>query len=160
MQGKDRQMEFTYKKATIEDEEILVETRIDILRAVYKVDQDIDMSEIAAASRAYYRNSFKADSHVAYLVYQGDTFVGAGGVSFYQVMPTYDNPTGEKAYIMNMYTVPEYRRQGIAITTLDLLVGESKARGITFISLDASDLGRRVYEKYGFVQMEDEMRLK
>ena len=24
-------------------------------------------------------------------------FIGAGGVSFYQVMPTYHNPTGKKA---------------------------------------------------------------
>lgn len=29
---------------------------------------------------------------------------GAGGVSFFQVLPTYHNPSGKKAYIMNMYT--------------------------------------------------------
>jgi GNAT superfamily N-acetyltransferase len=74
-------------------------------------------------------------------------------------MPTYHNPTGYKAYIMNMYTVPEYRRKGVAYKTLDLLVSDAKDRGINAISLEATDMGRPLYEKYGFVKMDDEMEL-
>lgn len=36
----------------------------------------------------------------------------------------------KKAYIMNMYTAPEYRRQGIAFQTLDLLVSPALAASI------------------------------
>lgn len=60
---------------------------------------------------------------------------------------------------MNMYTAPEYRRQGIAFHTLDLLVKAAKERGISQIALEATDMGRPLYEKYGFVKMEDEMGL-
>lgn len=74
-------------------------------------------------------------------------------------MPTYHNPSGRKAYIMNMYTRPEYRRRGIAYHTLDLLVKEIRRRGITSISLEATDMGRPLYEKYGFLPMEHEMEL-
>ncbi len=81
-------------------------------------------------------------------------------MSFYQVMPTYHNPSGKKAYIMNMYTAPEYRRQGIACHTLDLLVEEAKEQGVSQISLEATAAGRPLYEKYGFVKMEDEMEFK
>ena len=56
--------------------------------------------------------------YTAYLVFDEEKFVGAGGVSYFQVMPTYHNPSGYKAYIMNMYTNPEYRRNGIAFKTL------------------------------------------
>ena len=66
-------------------------------------------------------------------------------------MPTYHNPSGKKAYIMNMYTAPEYRRQGIAIHTLDLLVKNAKEQGVLQITLEATDMGRLLYEKYGFV---------
>ncbi len=31
--------------------------------------------------------------------------IGAGGISYYRVMPTYHNPSGNKAYIMNMLPV-------------------------------------------------------
>lgn len=60
---------------------------------------------------------------------------------------------------MNMYTKPEYRRKGIALKTLNLLVEDAKNRGITAISLEATDMGRPLYEKYGFVKMKDEMEL-
>ena len=60
---------------------------------------------------------------------------------------------------MNMYTSPEYRRQGIAIHTLDLLVKDAKEQGVSQIALEATDMGRPLYERYGFVIIEDEMEL-
>jgi len=152
-------MNLTYKKATIDDLEILTETRITVLRAANKLSDDVDMSVVKEESHHYYQDALTNDTHVAYLVFDGDDFVGAGGISFFKVMPTFHNPTGQKAYIMNMYTKPEYRRNGIAFKTLDLLVGEAKQKGITAISLEATDMGRPLYEKYGFVKMNDEMEL-
>ena len=149
-----------FRKATIEDLDVLVTTRIEVLRAANKLGADVDMSEVARQSRAYYSKALIDDTHTAYLVYEGNIFVGAGGVSYYRVMPTYHNPSGKKAYIMNMYTAPDYRRQGIAYKTLDLLVQDAKSSGITAISLEATDMGRPLYEKYGFVKMNDEMELR
>lgn len=152
-------MDFTYKIADIEDFEILTTTRVEVLRAANKLEDSVDMSLVEKESRAYYQKALADGSHVAVLVYDGEQFVGAGGVSFYTVMPTYHNPSGKKAYIMNMYTKPEYRRKGIAYRTLDLLVEASKKRGITHITLEATQMGRALYEKYGFVAMQDEMQL-
>lgn len=151
--------DFEYKKATLEDIDELVKMRIIVLRAANKLSDDIDMPLVERESYSYYKWALESGNHIAYLVYDGDTFAGAGGVSFYQVMPTYHNPTGKKAYIMNMYTAPEYRRKGIAINTLDLLVKEAKGKGISQISLEATDMGCPLYEKYGFVKMKDEMEL-
>lgn len=150
---------FEYKKATTKDIAELVRTRVIVLRAANKLSDDVDMSIVEQESYAYYKWAVETGEHMAYLVYDKETFIGAGGVSFYQVMPTYHNPSGKKAYIMNMYTAPEYRRQGIAFHTLDLLVKAAKERGISQIALEATDMGRPLYEKYGFVKMEDEMGL-
>lgn len=151
---------FGYKRATIKDIDELVRTRIIVLRAANKLSDDVDMSMVEKESYEYYKHSLETGEHIAYLVYDKGTFIGAGGVSFYQVMPTYHNPTGKKAYIMNMYTAPEYRRQGIAFHTLDLLVNDAKKQGVLQIALEATEMGRPLYEKYGFVKMEDEMELK
>ena len=150
---------FEYKRATMEDIDELVRTRIIVLRAANKLSDDEDMSVVEEESYAYYRRALETGEHIAYLVYDNGKFIGAGGVSFYQVMPTYHNPTGKKAYIMNMYTAPEYRRQGIAYKTLDMLVNVARKREINQISLEATDMGRLLYEKYGFVKMESEMEL-
>ena len=150
---------FEYKKASIEDIDELVRTRIIVLRAANKLSDDEDMSVVEKESYAYYRRALETGEHIAYLVYDNGAFVSAGGVSFYQVMPTYHNPTGKKAYIMNMYTSPEYRRQGIALHTLDLLVKDAKEQGVLQIALEATYMGRPLYERYGFAKMEDEMEL-
>ena len=151
---------YEYKKATIEDINELVRTRIIVLRAVNKLSDDVDMSVVEKESYEYYKRALETGEHITYLVYDNGTFIGAGGVSFYQVMPTYHNPTGKKAYIMNMYTAPEYRRKEIAIHTLDLLVKDAREQGASQITLEATEMGRSLYEKYGFVKMEDEMELK
>lgn len=152
-------MQIIYKRAGAEDIELLTETRIRVLRAANKLPLDTDMSEVKRQSYEYYRQALSDGTHTAYLVFDGSRFVGAGGVSFYRVMPTYHNPSGRMAYIMNMYTDPEYRRRGIALGTLDRLVSDARERGITSISLEATEMGRPLYEKYGFVKMEDEMYL-
>ncbi|MBQ9119433.1 MAG: GNAT family N-acetyltransferase [Lachnospiraceae bacterium] len=151
---------YQYKKAGLEDIDELVPTRITVLRAANRLSAEVDMSQVEQESRAYYEKALADGTHTAYLVYDGERFIGAGGVSIYQVMPTYHNPSGKKAYIMNMYTAPEYRRKGIAMKTLDLLVKEAQERGISQISLEATEAGRPLYEKYGFVKMEDEMELR
>lgn len=152
-------MDLHYQKAALENLPLLVETRIKILRAANGLDDSVDMTLVEKASRTYYEKSLADSSHVAYLVFDGPHFVGAGGVSFYQVMPTYHNPTGQKAYIMNLYTDPNYRRHGIATRTLRLLIDEAYERGVSHISLDSTEMGRPLYEKYGFVPMLNEMQL-
>lgn len=149
----------TFKRASLEDLELLTETRITVLRAANKLDDTVDMSVVKEQSRDYYRDSLADESHIAYLVYDGETFAGSGGISFFRVMPTFHNPDGRKAYIMNMYTRPEYRRKGIGRQTLGLLVAAAREKGITAISLEATDMGRPLYEKFGFVCMEHEMEL-
>lgn len=107
---------YEYKKATIADIDELVRTRIIVLRTANKLSNDVDMSLVEKESYEYYKKALETGEHIAYLVYDNETFIGAGGVSFYQVMPTYHNPTGKKAYIMNMYTASAYRRQGDCIS--------------------------------------------
>ena len=152
-------MSLNYKKATLEDLEMLVATRIEVLRAATQLSDDVDMSQVKEQSYKYYQETLRNGTHTAYLVFDGDIFVGAGGISYFQVMPTYHNPNGHKAYIMNMYTKPAYRGKGISFKTLDLLVRDAHARGISAISLEATEMGRPLYEKYGFVKMDTEMEL-
>ena len=122
-------MSLTYKRATIGDIDILTETRIEVLRAANKLSDDIDMSEVKKQSYGYYKKALCNNTHIAYLIFNENCFVGTGGVSFFQVMATYHNPS------------------------------DIKSKGITSISLEATAMGRPLYEKYGFVKMNDEMEL-
>ena len=152
-------MNVIYKKAVIEDVNFLTKSRIEVLRAANRLADTVDMAEVEAQSYDYYKKALSDGTHTAYLVFDGNRFIGAGGISYFRVMPTYHNASGNKAYIMNMYTNPDYRRLGIAYRTLELLVADAKERGVKAISLEATEMGRPLYEKFGFVKMNDEMEL-
>ena len=152
-------MNLIYKKADISDIEVLTMTRVMVLSAANQLNYEVDLSLVEKESYEYYKNCFNEDSHVAYLVFDNEELVGTGGISFFKVMPTYHNPSGKKAYIMNMFTKPKFRRKGIAHKTLNLLIEEAESRGIQHISLEATEMGRPLYEQYGFVNIQDEMIL-
>lgn len=148
-----------YRRAGSHDRELLTRLRLEVLRAANGLEEDVDLSRTELESRRYYETCFLEDSHAAWLVFDGEEVVGTGAVSFYQVMPTYHNPSGKKAYIMNMYTRPAYRRRGIAYRVLELLTAEAEMRQIDAVTLEATAAGRPLYEAFGFTAMRDEMEL-
>ena len=148
-----------YRRAGSHDRELLTRLRLEVLRAANGLEEDVDLSRTELESRRYYETCFPEDSHAAWLVFDGEEVVGTGAVSFYQVMPTYHNPSGKKAYIMNMYTRPDYRRRGIARRVLELLTAEAEMRQIDAVMLEATAAGRPLYEAFGFTAMRDEMEL-
>lgn len=148
-----------YRRAGSHDRELLTRLRLEVLRAANGLEEDVDLSRTELESRRYYETCFPEDSHAAWLVFDGEEVVGTGAVSFYQVMPTYHNPSGKKAYIMNMYTRPDYRRRGIAHRVLELLTAEAEMRQIDVVTLEATAAGRPLYEAFGFTAMRDEMEL-
>ena len=148
-----------YRRAGSHDRELLTRLRLEVLRAANGLEEDVDLSLTELESRRYYETCFLEDSHAAWLVFDGEEVVGTGAVSFYQVMPTYHNPSGKKAYIMNMYTRPDYRRRGIAYRVLELLTAEAEMRQIDAVTLEATAAGRPLYEACGFTAMRDESEL-
>jgi GNAT superfamily N-acetyltransferase len=57
---------------------------------------------------------------------------------------------GGVGWIGMVLTLPEYRGRGFASSLLRLTIDSAKAMGIDSLRLDATDLGRPVYEKLGF----------
>lgn len=103
-------MNLKYKKATIEDLDILTKTRIEVLRAANKLSNDINMDEVKMMTYKYYKKALCDGTHIAY-------------------------------------------------KTLDMLIKDIKNKGITSISLEATEMGRPLYKKYGFISMNNEMEL-
>lgn len=149
---------YQFRKATIKDIPLLLKCRIALLHSAIDADNTDKWNFVERQVEQYYKNTIPDEIHIAYLAFDGNECIGTGGVCFYQVLPTYFKPTGKKAYIINMYTVPEYRKQGIATQILNLLVKECLDREVTYISLEATDMGRPLYEKCGFAPLNSEMQ--
>ena len=71
-------MNLIYKKAKLEDIDILTKTRIEVLKAANQLPDNTDMSEVERETYNYYQKALRDGSHIAYLVFDEDRFVGAG----------------------------------------------------------------------------------
>jgi ribosomal protein S18 acetylase RimI-like enzyme len=52
--------------------------------------------------------------------------------------------------ILNMYTLPAYRRKGISSRILQQLLAEAKTMGVSKVALHCSKDGEPLYRKFGF----------
>ena len=50
-------MELVYRRATVDDLELLTDTRIIVLRAANKLSDEVDMSEVKKQSYDYYKKA-------------------------------------------------------------------------------------------------------
>ncbi len=84
----------------------------------------------------------------------------AGGVVLISPWPShpYDGQC-RRATILNMYTDPPFRRQGIARRLMQTMIDWCREEGFVHVTLHASDKGRPLYESLGF-EATNEMRLK
>ena len=69
------------------------------------------------------------------------------------------DPTGNCAYLMNIFTRPQFRRQGVGEAFVKWLTEQAVQRGESKIYLETSTAGRLLYRKLGFVPMRDMMQL-
>lgn len=83
-----------YRRAGAEDLDLLVKTRIEVLRAANGLDDTVDMSAVEAQSRDYYRKALSDGSHVAYLVFDGKELAGAGASASTGCCPRITTPRG------------------------------------------------------------------
>lgn len=142
-------------KATNDDLDRVISSRIEMLNVVNGLSEEAACDPaVIDNTREYLKNS----NQTTVLAIDGDV-VGCATICYINVLPTFDHPSGKRAHIMNVYTRNNYRRQGLAKQMLLILIEEAKQKGITEISLDASDLGRPVYEKCGFTKTVEGMYL-
>jgi ribosomal protein S18 acetylase RimI-like enzyme len=152
-------MGYMYRMANADDLKFITEIRIEVLRAANNLENNVNMDNVFNETYKYYSNNLQ-NNIITYLAFDDNVFIGCGSICFYNIMPTYCNQSGKKAYIMNMYTRNNYRRKGIAKNILNLLIKEAENRGINQIQLEATEMGKKLYENYGFEELKNEMELK
>ena len=136
-----------YRIAAKDDIDILMTARLETIRKVNGLPDDYQFSnELIERSKHY----FLEGNQTTVFAVQDGIAVGCASISYIEVMPTLSHPTGKRAHLMNVYTKADYRRKGIARKLVGMLIDEAKEKGITEISLDATDLGRALYESLGF----------
>ena len=135
------------KKTDSSDIEILMDIRLEMLRVVNGLEESASFDKVLVeSSREYFLNG----DQTTVFAMEGGKIAGCATLSYMNLMPTFDHPTGKRAHLMNVYTRKEFRRRGVGSLMVKFLIEEAKSRGVTEISLDATEMGHPLYKSLGF----------
>ncbi|MBH8564394.1 GNAT family N-acetyltransferase [Nostoc sp. CENA67] len=150
---------FNLRRANLADLEALVNLRLALLREVGDIQNDTDTAAIAEAIRKYLLDKMPQGEFLAWVVEVENQIVATSGLVLFTRPPYNGNFLGLEAYVMNVYTVPVWRGQGIATALLREIISFVKQTKAKRIWLHASKDGKPLYEKLGFVLTTKEMEI-
>lgn len=150
-------MGITYRNATMNDLDFLVESRLDF---IYISSADESYELIRKNLYLYFENSLEEKQCDIVLAESNSSVIGMGIIFYYNSVPSIFNPWGKNAYITSMFVKEEYRRRGIASIILDELIKIAQLKDYHIFILQESDMGKHLYEKFGFYEGKKGMLLK
>ena len=143
--------------ATIADLETLLHHRREMFREMGG-DYERTLDRFEEASRRYFEQALTDGSYYAILCEVEGQIAGGGGVLTAPWPGSPLNHLARRAWILNIYVAPGYRRRGIARAVAQALIEWCRNDGFHSVSLHASEYGRSLYEQLGF-RATNEMRL-
>lgn len=145
-----------YRFADCSDIDLLVQLRLDFLQ-VDKENEKYDV--IKENCQTYFHNAITEGFCDVILAKDEGQIVGTAIVFYYQSVPSTFNITGKNAYVTSMYVKEDCRRKGIATAMLQQLIKITKQKGYPIIMLNASEMGKALYKKFGFSEIQNGMIL-
>lgn len=154
-------MNILVKKVGLEELDLLMDWRMRVLAEVFADSVCPDWEAIRENNEKYYKEELFKDTHTACFAVDEENgeIIGCGGICYQKEMPSPDNLTGTNGYLMNIYTLPEYRGHGIGRKIIEFLIADAKERGTEKIYLESSNAAKHLYEEIGFLNMPDYMKL-
>lgn len=140
-----------FVKATLDDIKDITELRIRFLfDGVDLQKEGVDVASFAGDIENYLRGAIADNSFISYLAKDKGKTVAISGANIYSQLPNLRCRTGKTVYISNMYTLPSYRKQGIATKLFGLLMQTCTNLGCERFQLNATEMSHAIYEKFGF----------
>lgn len=141
---------FSIRRATVDDIEALVTLRLMLEREIDYLARE-ELADVRVATQQYFLEALPSEGMLIWVAEAAGTIVATSGLIFFQKPPSAHNLSGKEAYILNMYTLPEWRGRGIASTLLRTMLAFIRQTNARRIWMYATPDGRPVYEKAGFV---------
>ena len=149
-----------YRKVNSNDVNDLVNLRKQQLLEENLREGRKDEKNIDYELKEYFSKNIENNTFISWVAIDNNEIIATSGLCFYQLPPTFSNPSGKVAYITNMYTMNEYRRKGIATTLLGKIINEAKLLDYKILRLHTSLDGKSIYKKYGFIDSEGFMHIR
>lgn len=142
--------DISYRKASLDEVSLLVEYRIRFLKELQGEQTEKNEINLRKQLTDYFYSALEAGLFIAVIAEYNKRPIGFGGMVVQKIPGNFDLIDGKEGYILNMYTIPAFRRNGICSELLQHLVEEGKKLGLKKFFLHASADGIELYKRFGF----------
>ncbi|HLN73545.1 MAG TPA: GNAT family N-acetyltransferase [Prolixibacteraceae bacterium] len=147
--------EISFRKATLNDIDILTEFRIVFLKEAQGIPT-LELEEhLIMTLKQYFKKSLESNSFVSWIAEYENKPIGFSGMVIREQPGNFEIPDGKTGYILNMFTIKEYRKNGIGSMLFQRLIDDAKCLGLDKIELHATPDGEPIYRKFGFTEPHD-----
>lgn len=138
------------RPATHTDLETLVSLRMRLFAETGEALTGEIADQVEQATREYFSKNLASALSRTWVVAVDGAVAAVGTLAFFTRPPYPGNLAGVEAYLLNMYTLPEFRRRGLAKAILTQAMAFAQEAGCGKVWLHASPAGRALYEEQGF----------
>jgi len=138
------------RNVDLEDISSMIQHRIDYLAEMQgKRDEDF-IRQLKNDMNDFFKKSLLNGSFIALVAEHEESIVAYGGIVLREIPGDFNRSSYLEGDILNMYTIPEARRQGISTLILKQLLIEATSMGVTKLALHTSKDGEKLYRSIGF----------
>ena len=142
----------TFRRAALVDIDILIDYRIRFLKEIGQTSTPEAEAALRISLQKYFQRSLKNKTFLAWIAEVDHKPVCFGGMVIRSQPGNFQVPNGKVGYVLNMYTVPKFRKLGIGNDIIKLLLSDAEELLLDRVDLHVTAMGEPLYRKLGFVE--------
>lgn len=109
------------------------------------------LSAMAEPFRQWLAPRVQDGRYVGWVAANDVTAIAGLGMMIIEWSPHPSHPAQDRrGYILNLFVEPAHRRAGLASRLMGMAIHDAQRRGVGFMALHATEVGRPLYEKLGW----------
>ena len=144
-----RPLEWKIRPAVESDVHALVELRLGMFRCMGYSDK-VELEQLRNDSFEYMLHKLPAGEFMAWVADVNGQVVASGALVIHSAPPTIRNRRGLEGYVMSVFTLPEWRNQGIARAIMTTILDYLQMKDIAAVTLRSTEKGFPLYLSLGF----------
>jgi GNAT superfamily N-acetyltransferase len=133
------------RRATLDDLDTLIDLRVAFVRELATIDDEATLRSMVAE---YLARAIPSEEFLVWVVEDAGMIVAVAGMVTYERMMGRGG-VGTEGYVLNVYTLPDRRKQGYGARVMEAVQEHARANDIR-MTLIATDGGRPLYERLGW----------